>query len=447
MSAQASAPATVDLFKKVYGNTRDLTPKDFPLERDIPWANGQKVGDSYVEAVVLTNEVGITLGGTGTDAFEINPAIAGAVKQASVQPSVTVLPSIIPWAVISRSNGGGEKAFFDATKQIVKNNLRSHGKFHEIFRWYGQATGKLGAVSYATATYRGASFTNGAGTLVSTPFGSLTFTAGVTSSGNVGYVLFGPGTFAAGHWVGMKGVQIVQIASASGAVVAQGSMTGMDATLGIIQTDFVPVAATSATSHYIGIKGQDTAQEMMGVQAILNTAGTLFSIPNKQYELFRGNVVPVGSLRLTLSRITTGIANAVNQGELEGDIDLYVNPRSWGTIASDEAALRKYDAHYDENEATNGFKNVTYFSQSGKVTIKAHSSIKEGDAAGMMLDTWSRSGSAEVSFKVPGVPDEIIFPLQNQAGQAFRSYADQYIFCFRPSWNLWFSGINDESAT
>ncbi len=440
MTQQASAPDVVDLFKKCYGDTKDLLPSDFPLQRDIKWDEGEQVGEEFIIAVILGNEVGITLGGSGTEAFEIDPARAGAVKQAKVRPYVTVLPSVIPWSVLSRSAGGGKKAFFAATKHVTKNNLRSHGKFHEIFRFYGQATARLGYVSYATATYRTISFTNGGGAL-----GGITFTAGVNTTSK--HILLAPGNFAAGHWVGMKGVAVQQVATSSGVVVAEGSLTSIDTKNGILGVDFTPVAATSTTSHHVCIKGQAENNEMIGIQKILSTtSGTVFDINVATYELFRGNAASITG-KLTLAKINLAVADAVNAGEIEGDITLYVNPRTWATMTSDEAALREHDASYDESNATNGFKDITYYVQSGKITIKAHTCVKEGDAFGLVLSTWSRSGSAEISFKVPGVAEDMIFPLQNQAGMAFRSYSDQFVFCHRPSWNIYFYGINDESTT
>jgi len=101
----------------------NLLPEDFPLAKKIPFTEKQKVGDSYYEAVVLTNETGITLGGSTMDAFELNPAIAGVVKQISVTPYISVLPSVVPWGVISRSAGAGDKAFFDALETDAQKRL------------------------------------------------------------------------------------------------------------------------------------------------------------------------------------------------------------------------------------------------------------------------------------------------------------------------------------
>ena len=79
-----STAAAVNLFKRVYGDLQDLLPEDFLIAKDIPFTEKQKVGEKYIEGVVLSHEVGITFGGSTMDAFELNPAIAGAVRQAEV---------------------------------------------------------------------------------------------------------------------------------------------------------------------------------------------------------------------------------------------------------------------------------------------------------------------------------------------------------------------------
>lgn len=441
---QYSSPDVVELFKNCYGETHDLMPDDFHLAKDIPWSSDKMIGDKFIESVILGAEVGVTLGGSEVeDAFEISPAIAGAVKQTEVRPYQIVLPSIIPWGTVSRSAGAGEKAFFEATKHTVKNNLKSHGKFLEIFRLYGQSTYKLGRVSYATATYRGVSFTNGGGALTYKG-ASVTFTAGVNTTDKV--ILLAPGDFAAGIFVGMRNLRIQQIETSSGDVVAEGGLVGVDAGMGILEVDFTPVAASSTTSHHLCIKGQDEAKECIGIQKILSTTGTLFNINNNRYELFRGTAYPITG-KLTLAKVNLALALAVNQGNLEEDVTLYVNPRSWATMGGDESALRSYDESYSSEKATRGFKDLEFYSQTGKLTVKAHRMVKEGDAFALCLPYWSRSGSAEASFKVPGSAKELIFPLENQAGWAFRSFSDQYVFTSGPAKSIYFSGINDESTT
>ncbi len=191
--AQVSSGTVVNLFKRVWGELRDLQPGDYIIQKQLDFVEKQKVGEMFVEAMVLTAETGWTLAGEALEAFTINPAIAGTVQQTQVKASQTVLSSVVPWGVLSRSAGGGDKSFYDGTKYIMRNHLKSHGKLKEILYIYGQAPALLGYVSFATATYRGVAFTNGTGTL-----NSIAFTNGVNAASKA--ILLAPGQFAKHNW-------------------------------------------------------------------------------------------------------------------------------------------------------------------------------------------------------------------------------------------------------
>lgn len=436
----------IEIFKRVYGESHDLVPDDQQLSKDIEWVEGDRVGDDFREDVILGDEVGITLGGSGQDAFEINPAIAGTVKQTSVSPYVMMLPSILPFATISRSLGD-DQAFMRATQFITKNNLKSHERFQETMRFYGQADKLLGYASYFTGTYRGVSFTTGTGTL-----NSVTFTNGVNTASKL--ILLAPGDFASGIWVGRKGVRVAQVDSA-GVVQASGKLVSVQSKFGYIGVDFTPVAPTAATgsgSLRLCFYDQASTGEMVGMYKILGTqTGTLFNIPVANYELFRGNFVNYKASggqgrKLSLAGLQEAIADGVNGGGLEGDLVAYVNPLNWATVSTTEAGLRVYDKSYSPSKAENGFMDIEYYSQNGKLTIKAHRHVMEGDCFITKRGTWKRSGSAQPGFKVPGIEDELIRPLENQAGFQFKSYSDEYLFTPEPAQNILITGINWESA-
>ena len=442
--SQTSNADVLQTFKRVYGDLTNLLPEDFPLAKYIPFSEKQKVGEKYVEAVVLTSEVGFTLSDS-TDAFELNPAIAGTVKQVEVVPYISVLPSIVPWGVMSRSAGGGDKSFFDATKFVVRNNLRSHSRLQESLRIYGKAPNLLGAVSYASQVYRGVSFTNGTGTLPNTRFGSITFTNGVNTAGK--YILVAPGEFAAGLWLGFEGVKLLQVNS-SGVVQASGKLVAVDSKYGVLKVDFTPVAASSVGSSRICYDGmQGAGKEYYGINYILTKTGNLFGVDNTQFSLWSANQYDCKSQKLTMGKFQEAVADAVNKGNLDGDLDVWLNPRSWATIATTEAGLRVYDDSYKSSQAEQGFESVTFYTQEGKAVFRPHRMVKEGEAYALHSPSWSRSGSAEVSFQVPGMAQDVIFPLQNQAGYAFRSYSDQYVFNHEPAKQIYFYGINDEAAS
>lgn len=440
--AAVSNDTVVSLFKRVYGNINELIPTSFPLARDIPFSQGQKVGDRFVEAFTLTFESGWTIAGSGQEAYDIAPSISGTVKQAEVIPSQTLLSSVIPFAFMSRSAGGGERAFADGTRHVMKNHLLSHGKLQEVLRLYGQAPALLGYVSYAPSgtVYRGATYTGNGNVTV----GGVAFTAGVNTSSKA--ILFAPGSFAAGIWVGQEGVIVKQVDSSS-VVQAQGKLVSVDADNGILYVDFTPVAASGLTSSRICFDGQESAKDMVGINKILTNTGTIFNISASTYALWRATQLDLGAKRFSLKAVQTGVAQAVNRGALEDPLVIYVNPRTFANLSNDEASLRRYDASYKGAEANNGFESIQFYCPNGVNEIRTHRMVKEGEAYGLLMDSWIRSGSAEISFNIPGIDKECIFPLENQAGWAVRSFSDQFIMCTQPSKNIIFTGINDEATS
>lgn len=437
----------IELFKNVYGDMHDIVPKSQVLSKEIPWEEGAMVGTKFVEDVVLGAEVGITWGGSGQEAFEINSAIAGAVKQTEVTPYVSVLPSILPFATVSRSAGGGEKAFLAATKFITKNNLTSHEELREVARLYGQSDAGLGYVSFYSGTYRNASLTNGTGTLTVDAAGTtITFTNGINAAGK--HILFQLGEFAPGFWIAKQGIRVAQVATSSGLVVASGKLVSVNPEMGYITVDFTPVAASSATSHKMVYWGWQDQGENPGIQYILSRRGTLFGVNNTQYPLFQGSTYNVGNQPLSLGALQKGVASAVGGAGLEGDLLVLVNPRTWSNLGQTEAGLRVYDDSYSAEQSKNGFKSLEYYSQNGKLSIVAHRCIKEGQAFALKRETWKRSGSAQIGFKVPGMDagsGQLIRELENQAGFKFQSYTDEYMFCYQPGHNILFTGINDQA--
>lgn len=443
---QFSGADALQMFKNVYGQANDLVPDDQPLGNLIPFSKKERIGSKYQEAAVLTRETGITLSATN-NAFTIKPARAGSIRESEVNAFLSVLPSLVPWGIISRSTSN-DGAFYEATKFIVKNNLSSHNAFHEVFRLYGQSVAKLGYVSYATTTYRGANFVAGTGTLVKEDGTTIAFTNGVNVAEKA--ILLAPGQFAAGIWIGFEGVGILEINS-SNVVVGQGSLVSVNSSLGYITVDFVPTVPTATTgsgSMRLCWEGMENNQEYPGIAAIMQESGTLFGISTSQFSLWAGNVgqmSTVGGGLFTLPKYNTLLANLLNRSRLKGALQAFINPRSWATLTTNEAALRQYDSSYG-NKALNGFDSIAFKSGNGTTNFTAHNMVKEGDCFVVHVEDWIRSGSADVGFRVPGFDQEIVFNLQDQAAIAFRSFSDQFIYPHRPYTSMYITGINDEAS-
>lgn len=442
--ASVTTGAVVDIFKKVYGKANDLRPKGDIIDEVFPFEEGKLVGDKYIEDFVLGDSVGITWAGTSQDAFAIEPAIAGSVRQSEIQPSQTVLTDVLSWGFMSRSASGDEASFFDGTKFVMKNHLSSHNSLVTISKLYGQSSKGLGSVSYAAAgtVYRGATYSNsGTVTLTLKDGSSLAFTTGVNTTSKA--ILFAPGEFAAGHWIGKKGVRVEQIVASSGAVAASGSVTGWDARLGILYVDFTPVVASATDSHYIAYKGWAAGKCMVGMHKIIKNTGSLFGISAADEPLWSGNVISLGQKKFNLKAIHEGIADAVNSGGLDEPLDIIVSPKCFGQMSTDEAAFRKYDASY-KSKAENGFEAIEYYAANGLNRIHSSSKVKEGDAFGFVRGDTRCSGSQLPSFRVRGMNMDIITPLEDQAGFKIRSFSDQYVMCRKPAKQILWEGGNPE---
>lgn len=442
--ASVSTNAVIDIFKKVYGKANDLRPKGDIIDEVFPFEEGKLVGDKYVEDFVLGDSVGITWAGTSQDAFSIEPAVAGSVKQCEISPSQTVLSDVLSWAFMSRSAGGDEAAFFDGTKFVMKNHLASHNSLVTISKLYGQSSEGLGTVSYAASgtIYRGATY-GGSGnvTLTKKDGTTIAFTAGINASSKA--ILFAPGQFAAGHWVGKKGIRIEQCLASDNSVVASGSLVAWDARLGIIYVDFTPVSASGIGSHYIAYKGWGASKCMVGMHKIITNTGSLFGISAATEPLWSGNVIALGQKKFNLKAVHEGVADAINAGGLDEPLDIIVSPRAFGQMCSDEAAFRKYDASY-KSKAENGFEAIEYYAANGLNRIHASSKVKEGDNFGLIRGQTRCSGSQLPSFRVKGMNMDIISPLEDQAGFKIRSFSDQYVLCRQPAKQILWSGGNPD---
>src|ERR1035437_4615170 len=133
------------LFKEAYADKlEDLIPDGVKLLNQIKFmAKDRQPGNLYHQPVILGMEHGVTFAGSDEDAFNLNPPVAGVIKDAQIKGSPVVMRSLLGYVSASRAALGGQKAFMDATKFLVANMLRSMSKKLEIEMLYGQ-------IGYAT---------------------------------------------------------------------------------------------------------------------------------------------------------------------------------------------------------------------------------------------------------------------------------------------------------
>ena len=439
-----SGDPTVAIFKKVYGQINKAVPKFFVLSKEIPFSQSAAIGSSYVEAVVLSGEVGWTLLGTDMNNIDLNTSGSSNVRQAEIISSAVVLRSLVPVTFMTRAANGGEEAFMKGTSYIMESHMESHDRLLEIIRHNGQSPYLLGRVAYQTATYRGVAFTTGTGTLTKSDATTIAFTTGINAASKA--ILIQQGDFAAGFFVGNEGAQIRQV-DTTGAVVGSGKLVSVDVSLGYITVDFTPIAASGIASHRICFQGQEAALDAVGLHKILTNTGTLFGIPAATFSLWKTPNINVGAKRFNLDAVLAGIAQAVNAGGLDKSLMILVGPDTFSKMIKDEAALRRHDAKYNSNNAENGFEAIEIYGQNGVNTIVSDRFMMEGLAMGIVKEDMLRGGSSDVSFQPKGVNREMIKLLDEKNAYDIRSYSDQFLLCRRPARQILWTNINWESTT
>lgn len=391
-------------FKETYADKLgELIPDGVKILNKIKFMSKDKQpGNLYHQPVILGMEHGVTFAGSDEDAFNLNPPVAGQIKDAQVKGNPIVMRSLLGYVAASRAALGGQKAFMDATKFLVANMLRSMSKKLEIEMLYGQ-------IGYATVAA-----TSGA---------QLTIT---TSE------------WAPGIWAGAEGMPI-EIRDTTGAT-SRGEFTVSSVDMSnryvTLSTNATGVVATDVIWH----KGA-YGNEFAGIHQILSiSSGTLFNINVGNYNLFRGNQYDCGAAALSFTKLNLAVARAVEKG-LDNQVLALCNPRAWANMLSDQAALRKYDDSYSPSKAENGMKGILFHSQNGEIEIEPSIYVKEGYCYLLSVDDWFRVGSTDMTFKRPGQGEEFFRDLENSAAYELRLYTDQALFCMAPGRNVLLNDI------
>jgi hypothetical protein len=391
-------------FKEVYADKlQELIPEGLKLVNMIKFIGKEKQGGNlFHQPVILGMEHGVTFASSDDDAFNLNPPVAGVIKDAQVRGNPMVMRSLLGYTAASRSVGG-KNAFMDATKYIVANMLRSMSKKLEIHLLYGQK-------GY-----------------------------GVVNAAAVGAVItIQTAEWAPGIWAGGEGMPI-EIRDSAGTVSrGEFSIVSVDMTARTITVNANAQTAGVTTSDVIYHKGA-FGNEFAGIHKILDNTSTLFNINAGTYNLWKANSYAVAGA-LSFAKLSKAASLAVEKG-LDSKLTVFVNPRGWADLLQDQAALRMFDQSYSATQLQNGAKSLKFHSQNGELEIIPSIYIKEGYAYALSIEEFMRVGSSDISFKRPGYGDEFFRDLENSAAYELRLYTDQALFCMAPGKNVLLTGV------
>lgn len=401
------------LFKEAYGDdVYNLIPDVAKVVKMVPFVQRDKEeGNKYHQPVIVSNEHGVTYAGPSAGAFSLNNSISMTMQDAQVEGSQLLLRSAISYDAAAKASNN-KKAFVKATELLVENMMESITKRLELCVLYG-------------------------GTGLGIGDSSVNVDATHTT------VTFLTATWASGIWAGSEGAQLQFYTYPADALVSSGadsifSVTAVNTdartitvegtATGITALDAALASTGQASAYFYGSHGS----EMAGLDKIITNTGTLFNINATTWNLWRANTYSASSAALTIGKVLSATAKAVDRG-LNEPVTLLCNPKTWSNLNNDLAALRHYDQSYSRRKLDNGTEAISYYGQNGEISVESHNCVKEGEAFILPFKRVRRLGAQDVSFKTPGRGDDIFTQLANNAGYELRIYTDQAVFLETPA--------------
>jgi hypothetical protein len=413
-------------FKRVFApKLENRCPISMKLQTDIGFDNSATPGEEYQQTVGLQEEQGVTYAASTEDDFVLNDPESGKYSPARIAGSMHVLRTRIGYKA-AWAGAGGEKSFENTTKNRIKSMWKTTHKRVEVDLIFGGSETGLG-----------------------------------TDTGNsTTAFVFDVTTWAPQLWAGATGmwVEIWDVAGVNpgDAPTTSLGVTQITAINHTTRTLTLSPAVTAGTApRFITIskstastgKGQISGGNwvtMMGLRTIgRKVTGTLFGI-SSTLDTWQPNVISgVGVLGFPAWQ--DAIAVGVGKG-LDGDTTGYIPPTSWADLMTDQAALRRYDSSQNRKVYQVGAKDVEFFSQNGKSTIKVHPYLFPSEAYILQLEDFSRIGTHDVTFKRPNMPgvdrdDNYFLELPNNYSFELRCSSDQALFTSAISTIITLTGI------
>lgn len=401
-----------------------LYPEANFLTKNIPFNAANRVGKNYTVPVELAPEQGVTYAAAAAGGFALNGAQAMSVADAVLTPAQIVVQRAVDYESIQRTVGSKAAfvSFIDATLRSV---VALATKRLELSMLWGQFPSGLGQIT-------GTPSTGGSG---ATAYALVTISDAEWSGGLWGgmdnamvSVLSGSGTGSAFVASGQRNatskfyqVQAIDLSNKKFKIVDVNS----DGTTGNIASTDVVVAYGAQQYASSAL----TFGEMEGLAAIAMNTGTYAGISAASYGLWGGNTVSSWGTP-SLGKILRAVSTLVERG-LDEDVVCLVSPKHFAQLNSDQTALRLYTSA--GGTAQNGWQQIEFASENGKIAIRSHRFMKDGYVLGFPLSKCQRVGSTELTFTNMGVDGDIFLQVAGYAQVELRGYLGQALLVTAPS--------------
>ena len=419
------------LYKVAYAKgVEDLIPKASKLSDMIPFVSAElQNGKHYEQPVVLSAEAGFTYSLDSQSAYDLNESIGMLMQSAVVPGADIVLDSSVGYNQAARASHSAT-SFKSSMSSKFENMLKSSEKRLEIAMLYGSdhiAQAATQAVVIASS-------------MLPIVIDADEWATGIFSgseNANVVFVKSSDNTAVDS----LRSFKIAQIDVDSRTIYLAAGTAGTAGTLTTLET---AIEAYGCNMHFYGScsgsAGTFAYAEMSGLKKIITNTGSLFGIDASQYNLWKGNSVTTSG-QLTMQKVLSAVSKAVQRG-LDSDAVVLVNPQTWADLASNLAALRRFDGSYSKKKSSNGSEELEYVGQNGVLKIVPYNIVKEGDCFIFPEDKVMRIGARELGLNDPTRPqDEIFFTIPGKAGVGLRAYTNQAIFLEAPAQAVFITGI------
>ncbi len=384
----------------------NLVTEDKQLVRFIPFEEGIKEGALFRQPVYLTQPHGITFAASDSAPTLVAP-IAAQTKELSFDAYQMIMRERISYDAADRM-ASSDAAYITSTGDLPTWLRLAHLHYVELMLWYGQSSDGIGTIA----------------------------TSGI--SGNV--VTITVAQWAPQIWVGSENMRLDVYNSTTFVRTVQVSSYDLDS--GTITLDSTASLAAGYAFHPAGSYGNS----FRGIDDIVTETTSQFGQNPTTYNLLKGISQTCSSGTLKFKTAMYGLAKARAKG-LSKTAWLFLSEFSFPDLVDEvEAARTDPQRAGKEMRGTTierGADAMTINSPNGKLVIQVSSYCKKGAAFGLVKDgSWSRYGTSDVTFRVPGSKDaEFYMHLQEVAGYELRSWSNFANYTPRAGSNVKFTNI------
>ena len=380
-----------------------LVGEDTHLIRDIPFEEGLKEGALFRQPVYLTRPHGITFSASDS-APTLNSPIAAQTKELSFDAYQMIMRERISYDAADRM-AGSEAAYISSTGDLPMWLRLAHLHYVEMMLWYGQHA-------------------NGVGTVASISGNVLTITTA---------------EWAPQVWVGSENMRLDVYTGST--YVKTVSVVAYDLDLMTVTVDASAGITAADALHPAGSYGNC----LKGVHTIVTESSSQFGQSPATYNLLKGVSQTCSGGTMKFETLLKGLAKAKAKG-LNKKAKLYCSEFTFPDLVNEVEAARSDPSRAGKDGGTTierGADNMKIFSPGGSFEIQCSSYVKKGLAFGLIQDgSWSRYGTSDVTFKVPGSKgDDFFMHLQDVAGYELRSWSNFANYTPRAGSNVVFTSI------